>query len=295
MGYILTGNRTSVVSASEDASKTMVRQLSHTHSVIDEEKKIAAARASSLRDQFLAGSRVSASDTFEEMYKEYAKECSAEVAAKKAFQSIEELFKNQEKEFLLDVQKQLSEISGRHTQSIVADSRAAYDIQPKAQPFPALDPDETVYAAWAERIEADMPKDYVPVRYYKYAALSAGHGAENADHEPDALLFSKKFIKYIGIPPKDLMLVRVRGDSMSPTLLPGWTVMLDTRQRTIGSGIYALRMGNEELCKRLEYRPGGVVRVISDNTRYEEYEINLNAEHLDFSLMGKVIWVAGLV
>ena len=49
------------------------------------------------------------------------------------------------------------------------------------------------------------------------------------------------------------------------------------------------------MCKRLEARPGGVVRVISDNRLYEEYDIDLATVGDDFMVIGKVIWFAGLI
>lgn len=120
-------------------------------------------------------------------------------------------------------------------------------------------------------------------------------GAENADHAPSALLFRTSFLRYIGAQPWELVLVRVRGDSMHPTLHAGWTVMLDTTRTNVSSGVYVVSLAGDEVCKRLEARPGGVVRVISDNRLYEEYDIDLATVGDDFMVIGKVIWFAGLI
>lgn len=146
------------------------------------------------------------------------------------------------------------------------------------------------YETWADQVDGGA---FAPVRYYRHARVSAGHGAMNYDGAPDALLFSKTFLKTIGAKPASLFLVRVKGDSMYPTLQSGWTVMIDTSRTHVSSGIYVVRVGCEEVCKRLEARPGGVVKVISDNRMYEEYEIGAGRE--DFEVIGKVIWFAGLV
>ena len=82
---------------------------------------------------------------------------------------------------------------------------------------------------------------------------------------------------------------------MYPTLHAGWTVMLDTTRTSVSSGVYVVSLAGDEVCKRLEARPGGVVRVISDNRLYEEYDIDLATVGDDFMVIGKVIWFAGLI
>lgn len=149
------------------------------------------------------------------------------------------------------------------------------------------------YDAWAEAVPV---KDlFVPIRYFRHARVSAGHGAQNSHEAPDALLFSKSFLRTIGARPANLFLVRVKGDSMLPTLQAGWTVMLDASRTEVSSGIYVVRLGDEELVKRLEARPGGVIKVISDNRMYDEYDIDLSTAGDDFTVLGKVIWFAGLM
>jgi len=150
------------------------------------------------------------------------------------------------------------------------------------------------YQAWASGINMD---DFVPIRYYRSVAVSSGGGALNHDHEPDALLFSRRFVAAaLHSSPESLLLVRVKGDSMIPTLQAGWTVMVDTSRRSITSGIYVVRVGEMEFCKRLEARPGGLVKVISDNRLYEEYDIDLTTlGDGEFHVIGEVVWFAGLL
>lgn len=140
-------------------------------------------------------------------------------------------------------------------------------------------------------------KKYRPLRYYREISLSAGHGAANHDlEEPEALLFSKAWLRSMGFKPNCLLLVQVKGDSMLPTLQPGWTVMIDTAHTRVTSGIYAITLGGEEMVKRLQRRPGGVVRVTSDNPAYDSYEIDAATAAADgFSIIGRVVWHAGAV
>ena len=65
------------------------------------------------------------------------------------------------------------------------------------------------YDAWAAQVL--VAEDFLPVRYYSNVAISAGHGALNERHVPDALLFRRAFLRHIGAHPRQLVLVRVRG------------------------------------------------------------------------------------
>lgn len=155
------------------------------------------------------------------------------------------------------------------------------------------DEEDDDYEEWADGIDRGS---FVPVRYFRDAAVSAGHGAVNSDHTPEALLFSRSFLRTINARPRDLYLVKVKGDSMLPTLQAGWTVMIDASKRSVSSGIYVIRLAGQEVCKRLEARPGGVVKVISDNRLYDEYEINAaSASAEEFQILGTVVWFAGVL
>ncbi len=150
------------------------------------------------------------------------------------------------------------------------------------------------YEEWAGRVDL---KSYRPLRYYREISLSAGHGVLNYEGEPpDALLFSEAWLRTMGLKPDRLLLVRVSGDSMQPTLHPGSTVMIDTTATKVTSGIYAINLGGTAMVKRLQALLGGVIRVMSDNPAYDAFEIGHNAAETDgFSIIGRVVWHAGAV
>lgn len=147
---------------------------------------------------------------------------------------------------------------------------------------------------WAGGVDL---KDYRPLRYYRDISLSAGHGALNYEGEPPgALLFSEAWLRTMGLKPERLLLVRVSGDSMLPTLQPGSTVMIDTTATRVTSGIYAINLGGAAMVKRLQALLGGVIRVISDNPAYDAFQIKRHAAETDgFSIIGRVVWHAGAV
>lgn len=170
---------------------------------------------------------------------------------------------------------------------------AAREERTKYVVRPHQDDEDDDYEEWAGGIDRES---FVPVRYFREACVSAGHGAVNSDHTPEALLFSREFLRTINARPRDLYLVKVKGDSMLPTLQAGWTVMIDASKRAVNSGIYVIRLAGQEVCKRLEARPGGVVKVISDNRLYDEYEINAaSASAEEFQILGTVVWFAGVL
>lgn len=89
---------------------------------------------------------------------------------------------------------------------------------------------------------------------------------------------------------RNLRLVNVYGDSMSPTLEDGDIVLVDlSRKEIIPGAIYAVRLGSGLLVKRLHPSlPKGKVRVISDNPAYGPMEVDLSDP--DFEVVGKVLW-----
>lgn len=179
----------------------------------------------------------------------------------------------------------------------VQGARSQYQIQPKPAPQNEDEDEESrraAYEEWAERVDL---KNYRPLRYYRDISLSAGHGALNYEGEPpDALLFSEAWLRTMGFKPDRLLLVRVSGDSMQPTLHPGSTVMIDTTATRVTSGIYAINLGGTAMVKRLQALLGGVIRVMSDNPAYDAFEIGHNAAETDgFSIIGRVVWHAGAV
>jgi phage repressor protein C with HTH and peptisase S24 domain len=141
-------------------------------------------------------------------------------------------------------------------------------------------------------------KNYRSLHYYRDISLAAGHADLNEDAEPpDALLFSEAWLRSMCNPSLDsLMLLLVTGDSMQPTLQPGSTVMIDTTDTKVATGIYAINLRGIVMIKRLHALLGGVIRVMSDNSAYDAFEIGHNAAAKDeFSIIGRVVWHAGAV
>jgi len=77
---------------------------------------------------------------------------------------------------------------------------------------------------------------------------------------------------------------------MDPTICTGDVALIDLNRAHIHSGqIYALRIDDTIMIKRLEPLVGGMIRVISDNrAEYPPYDV----PRRDLCVIGQVIWYA---
>ncbi|WP_461208374.1 LexA family transcriptional regulator [Desulfocurvus sp. DL9XJH121] len=131
--------------------------------------------------------------------------------------------------------------------------------------------------------------DFVPM---VDARLSGGGGSlETSDRVVGYYAFRRAWLGSRGR--IDAMrLMRVTGQSMEPTLEDEDVVLVDLSQRDILAGkIYAVRMDDEIVVKRLEKKPGTLV-LVSDNRRfYDPLEVQLS-EQVNLEVVGRVIWMA---
>jgi phage repressor protein C with HTH and peptisase S24 domain len=89
---------------------------------------------------------------------------------------------------------------------------------------------------------------------------------------------------------ENFVLFVVRGDSMEPTITDGDFVLIDRSQKQVVVGnIYALRMENAVMVKRLEPMGDRRFKVMSDNKLYESYELELGTG--DIEIIGQIIWI----
>ena len=109
-----------------------------------------------------------------------------------------------------------------------------------------------------------------------------------SENMEDYYAFRKNWLSRVATSPSRLVLMRINGNSMSPTLEDSDTVMIDTGRRDIKEGmIYALRVDHSVMIKRLSFRVGGKVLIISDNRHdYDPYEAPMK----DLHILGQVIF-----
>jgi phage repressor protein C with HTH and peptisase S24 domain len=122
--------------------------------------------------------------------------------------------------------------------------------------------------------------------------VSAGPGAVvNEELGRPYFAFDERWLKALTATPADsLSIVRVEGDSMSPTLNPGDEILIDLGDCAdrLRDGIYVLRIDDALVVKRLALNPlGRSVTVQSDNPAYPDWpDCSLD----EINCIGRVIW-----
>ena len=123
------------------------------------------------------------------------------------------------------------------------------------------------------------------------AKLSAGHGSfETSDKSERKYSFRRDFLARKGNH-KEMVLMRVSGDSMEPEIKDGDVVLLDQSQKSPLPGrIYAVGVEDMVYLKRIDAQPGKLI-LYSDNAAYKPLEIDTRGdmEH-QARIIGRAIW-----
>lgn len=158
-----------------------------------------------------------------------------------------------------------------------------------------VDPSE----AWRLAAPADAPLavpngEHAPfgaalVPVYDVEA-SAGHGAiVDAEEHVSNLAFSTQYLREMtSAKGKQLAAIRVKGDSMAPTIQDDDMVVIDMTKTNLDfDGLFVLRIGEAFQIKRIgRGARRASVMVISDNTLYPP----VDTERAEIDVVGKVIW-----
>jgi phage repressor protein C with HTH and peptisase S24 domain len=152
-----------------------------------------------------------------------------------------------------------------------------------------FDVDESVLGGPAG--EPQRSKDFIAIPRFDIRA-SAGPGAFTDGETPVAHLgFDERFLKKLcSARAADLSIIRVRGDSMFPTLADGDDIMVDrsVAGTKLQDGIYVLRRDDTLTVKRLAIHPGShKLTISSDNSAYPTWP---DCEAADVDVIGRVVW-----
>ena len=133
--------------------------------------------------------------------------------------------------------------------------------------------------------------DLVPIPRYRVSA-AAGHGSIPGREEKVAEVgFSARWLeKLSSSKPRDLSIIQVEGDSMSPTLSHGDDIMVDlsAARRKLTDGIYVLRRDDALLVKRVALHPArATLTIASDNPAYASWT-DCAPDEVD--IIGRVVW-----
>jgi len=134
--------------------------------------------------------------------------------------------------------------------------------------------------------------EHIQLPFYEVSA-SAGAGAlVEVEHKAESISFEPQWLrKELNVNPNDIFLMLVEGDSMYPTLKNGSMIMVDRHLNGLSDGIYVMRHDSNLLVKRLQSLPKGIIKVKSDNTMYEPWELDkADFNGTDLELIGRVVW-----
>ena len=99
--------------------------------------------------------------------------------------------------------------------------------------------------------------------------------------------FSRSWLDRLNLDATRCAIIRVRGESMEPTLPDGCSMLFDRNRRTPRDGrIYAVRAGDGLIVKRAAERSGSW-ELASENPAVEPEPWSADAE-----IAGEVVWVA---
>jgi phage repressor protein C with HTH and peptisase S24 domain len=113
--------------------------------------------------------------------------------------------------------------------------------------------------------------------------VSAGHGQFLGIEEiKQELRIPRQWLPVNG----KVGIVRVEGDSMTPTISNGDSVVVEFDSGYTSDGLYLIRVEDSAYVKRIQ-REFGSLRIISDNPLYRELTVESNDGN-DFGLIGRV-------
>lgn len=124
------------------------------------------------------------------------------------------------------------------------------------------------------------------------ARLSAGTGSLETESEIlGHFAFREDWLIRKGNP-DNMVLMRVYGDSMEPTIQHGDMALIDQgKTRIVPHTIYAVGVNEEIYIKQVETLPGHRMILRSHNERYAPIEVDLRGDMADsVRIIGKVIW-----
>lgn len=122
---------------------------------------------------------------------------------------------------------------------------------------------------------------------------SSGSGETVGDESSAGVVgFDYRWLKDQGLSPENLSIIDVKGESMSPTLGNGDTIMVDLSDGAgrLRDGIYVLRLDDALMVKRVALSPRHgrkALTISSDNPHYPRWN-EIDSALVD--IVGRVVW-----
>ena len=127
-------------------------------------------------------------------------------------------------------------------------------------------------------------------------AAAAGSQTPPAPSGSEFMALRHDWVRSVcGVDPEKLVLETAVGESMTPTIRDGNTLLLDSADRTFRNfGIYVLEVNGQRLVKRVQRKHDGSLVLISDNSAYQPDTVDRD-EASGVTVVGRVVWAGGTV
>lgn len=132
----------------------------------------------------------------------------------------------------------------------------------------------------------------IPVRGDVYASMGSGITVYN-EEQTGVYKISRELARDIGVSLSNTQMIFASGDSMTPTIEGGDSLLIDLSKREVYDGrIYCVRIEGQLYAKRLQKIPPYQIKVISDNKeKYDPFYVDFSKNlDYDFEIIGEIRW-----
>lgn len=155
--------------------------------------------------------------------------------------------------------------------------------------------DELEFLGHMDAWDSDTPlnPDEVEVPLFREVEIAAGGGrTEVRENHGPKLRFARSTLAKAGVLPENAACATVKGNSMERLIPDGTTVGVDTGDKEVRDGeIYAFDHDGMLRVKYLQRKPGGGLRVISENlSEYPPEDYGPEEVEQTIRMIGRVFW-----
>ncbi|WP_369692630.1 S24 family peptidase [Aristophania vespae] len=118
----------------------------------------------------------------------------------------------------------------------------------------------------------------------------------NWEHTEEMPVSRRFLLEILGFIPHHLFMMRVRGDSMLPSIRPQDVIFVNYKPEQIEPGIYVLSVNGLVLVKRLGLKDPRTYMIMSDNKDYQDFDVAMDdicwgaaVPDVEVRVIGKVI------
>lgn len=189
-------------------------------------------------------------------------------------------------------QSDIAKILGKDRQNISRKAKAGTEV--KLSDVRKIENHFNVNLTGCNQNIDNLDNDFIdiPVRGEVYASMGSGITVYN-EEQTGTYKISRELARDIGVSLSNTQMIFASGDSMTPTIEGGDSLLIDLSKKEVYDGrIYCVRIDGQLYAKRLQKIPPYKVKVISDNKeKYDPFYIDFSKEiDFDFEVIGEIRW-----